>query len=261
MEHCFVVCAYKDSPYLAECLESILSQSLPAQICIATSTPSDFIRDTAAAYGIPLYINPDRGGGIGRDWNFAYGCTSAELVTIAHQDDIYHREYSKTVRNAKKRYPDMVLFFSDALRKKGDRVDGGSVIHLVKRFLRFPLALFSLSHLPVLKNLVLRLGNPVICPSCTYVKKGCPFVPFSERYRFVLDWEFLLRLSRLPGRWISFEKPLLTYRVHAGAATMASIADDSRCKEEAEIFARLLPGPLARAVRYLYRSSYENYKA
>ena len=43
----FAICAYKDSPYLEEAVLSAKKQSVPVDIFIATSTPSDYIRNIA----------------------------------------------------------------------------------------------------------------------------------------------------------------------------------------------------------------------
>ena len=80
--HTFVVCAYKESPFLRDCLVSLTKQTLPARILMATSTPNDAIRSLAEEFGVPLFIS-DKPSGIGRDWNFAVSCAETDFVTIA----------------------------------------------------------------------------------------------------------------------------------------------------------------------------------
>ena len=46
-EHTFAVCAYKESPYLEECIESLKGQSVRSNILIATSTPNEYIKNIA----------------------------------------------------------------------------------------------------------------------------------------------------------------------------------------------------------------------
>ncbi len=84
-----VVAAHGESPYLSACLASLQTQDTPGEILVTTSTPSDFLARTARAAGVPLVINPERGGGIGADWTFAYAAAHTDFVTIAHQDDEY----------------------------------------------------------------------------------------------------------------------------------------------------------------------------
>ena len=55
--HTFVVCAYKESPFLRDCLVSLTKQTLPARILMATSTPNDAIRSLAEEFGVPLFIS------------------------------------------------------------------------------------------------------------------------------------------------------------------------------------------------------------
>ena len=38
-DHTFAICAYKESPYLEECIKSLKNQTIKSNILIATSTP------------------------------------------------------------------------------------------------------------------------------------------------------------------------------------------------------------------------------
>ena len=46
MTHTFAVCAYGDSPYLENCLRSLVRQPGNPEIICCTSTPSHFIEET-----------------------------------------------------------------------------------------------------------------------------------------------------------------------------------------------------------------------
>lgn len=43
-KHTFVICAYKESPYLEACIRSLKKQTVASAICLATSTPSDYLK-------------------------------------------------------------------------------------------------------------------------------------------------------------------------------------------------------------------------
>ena len=88
-DHTFVICAYKESKYLKNCIRSLENQTVKSHILIATSTGNAYIRGLAEQYHISLYEN-DAPSGIATDWNFAYRQAHTKLVTIAHQDDIPH---------------------------------------------------------------------------------------------------------------------------------------------------------------------------
>ena len=50
--HTFAICAYKESPYLEECIQSLMNQTVKSDILIATATPSKYIDDIAAKYNL-----------------------------------------------------------------------------------------------------------------------------------------------------------------------------------------------------------------
>ena len=140
------------------------------------------------------------------------------------------------------------------------RLAGPGLVGCVKRILRLPLSLPQLCDRASVKRAALMLGNPIICPSCTYVPEMCGHDIFDAGYRFVLDWDMLERMAGRPGRWICVEKPLIIYRVHRDAATGQCIRDHTREREESEMFDRLLPAPAAEIVKRLYRKSYDAYR-
>ena len=52
--HTFVLCAYKESQFLEECVQSLLAQTVKSKILISTSTPNDHIKGIAEKYNLPL---------------------------------------------------------------------------------------------------------------------------------------------------------------------------------------------------------------
>ena len=56
-KHTFVVCAYKESPYLEECIRSLENQTVPSHIILVTSTPNSYIEGTAKKHGVELFVN------------------------------------------------------------------------------------------------------------------------------------------------------------------------------------------------------------
>lgn len=90
--HTFVVCAYKENPHLEQTVESLEKQTVKSKIILSTSTPNDHIKTICEKHGIEMFVNPHPhlAGG---DWNYGYSRAKAELVTIAHQDDIYEPDF------------------------------------------------------------------------------------------------------------------------------------------------------------------------
>ena len=49
--HTFVICAYKESPYLEACIRSLQAQTVPSRILMVTSTPNPWIEKCSEKYG------------------------------------------------------------------------------------------------------------------------------------------------------------------------------------------------------------------
>ncbi len=277
--HAFVICAYGDSPYLESCVRSLLGQTMESDIICATSTPSPYIDGIMGKYGIPVAVRDGRSD-IQDDWNFALSQADAAYVTIAHQDDMYARHYVEELWNAYEKWPDMTLFTTDAVtvrheaaaRGNAGAAAGGteprtrgrlvyfSAKNQIKKLLRLPLRLHGLADREWVKMAALRLGNPIMCPSCAYRKDYLPDPIFHSEYRFALDWDSLVDMARWPGRFICVEKPLLFYRVHDGAQTRACIENHLRETEERQMFARFWPEKLTGILMRFYKGSYMEYE-
>lgn len=256
--HTFAVCAYKDSPYLEECIRSLKRQSLPANIIICTSTPSPFIRETAERYGLPLYVR-NGASDIQDDWNFACAMAGSGLVTIAHQDDCYHRDYARAVQETWRRYPDTTVFTSDCQIVKAGQVQKPGLVLFVKSLLRLPLRFRRYADRSRVKKAVLMLGNPIICPSCTYNLNVLEQPLFDSEFKFALDWDTMWKLAQRPGRFICEERPLIRYRIHEEATTKACIKDHRRSEEEAAMYGKIFPKPVVKVLMFFYRKAYSAY--
>ena len=152
----------------------------------------------------------------------------------------------------------MTLFTTSSITIKNGKMKFGKV-ELVKKILRLPLTFNDLNNIEFVKRLAITFGNPIIAPSCAYDKRLCPKDLFLSSFQFALDWECLLKLAKLEGRFVLCENPGICYRVHDGATTKKSILDHSRQKEESIMFDRLLPRPVAVVIKKLYQTSYNAY--
>lgn len=264
MKHCFAISAYEESPYLEQCIRSLKAQSVSSDVILCTSTPNSLISGLSEQYGIPLFVREGKSS-LKDDWNFAIR-TAAEqrgagLVTVAHQDDVYHRDYLKALQYALRRFPDISVFCTRYRTVDAEGKPLKTRAESVKRLLRIPLRFHALCALPAVKKLPLIFGNGIGCPTCTYqlAKTGEPV--FQNDYHFVIDWETLLRLADGPGRFFCIEKELVDYRVHDGAETKKNIRNHNREAEETEIFRKLWPAPAAAILMHFYKKAYRDYNA
>ena len=136
-KHTFAICAYKESPYLEEAIKSIVNQEIKTNIIIGTSTPNKYIENLAKKYDIKYYVRKGKSD-IQEDWNFIYNKAKTELVTVAHQDDLYEKEYTKELFN---HYDKDILMYNTnyyPYKNSEKTTDTNSKIkHILKFFVKY----------------------------------------------------------------------------------------------------------------------------
>ena len=159
-DHTFALCAYGESPFLGECIESLLTQTVRSNILVSTSTPNEHIASTAKKYGVELYINEGKPG-IAHDWNCAVTHCSTPLVTIAHQDDVYEPRYAETMLGRVNSADKPLIFFTGygELRAEG-KVTDNKLLNVKKTLLR-PLESGRHASSKLVRRRCLSLGSPI----------------------------------------------------------------------------------------------------
>ena len=256
-DHTFAICAYGESPYLEECIQSVISQSTRTNALIATSTPNTFISDLAEKYAIPLFVNENAIGksNIANDWNYAYHCARTELVTITHQDDIYLRDYAgKVLEGFNKAHHPLIAFTDYSELRDGVAVTDNRLLN-VKRIMLLPLRLHFLWKSVFVRRRILALGSAICCPSVTFARKRLPAKLFVPGYRSDLDWQAWEAISRYEGSFVYCPEILMSHRIHEDSATTAIIADNDRTREDFEMYCKFWPVWIAKILEHYYRNS------
>lgn len=256
--HTFAVCAYKDSPYLEQCLKSLVNQTVPTNIILCTSTPSPYIQKLADKYDIPVYVR-DGKSDIQDDWNFAYDTAQTQYVTIAHQDDVYGKNYTKVLFEKRRRYPDMSIFFCSYHAIKGTREDDKERSSMVKRLLCLPVSMTGIAHWKWIKKSCLCLGNSISCPMITYNKNITGDTIFQSKLKYALDWEMNLKIACLPGRFVYVRQPLGFYRIHDGATSKQFLLNHKKEAEDIAMFRHFWPMWMVKLIMVFYKKSYSAY--
>lgn len=254
-EHVFMVLAYGDSPFLAGCLASLRAQTHASRIVVSTSTPSPRIEACAAAAGAELLVNPARGG-IGPDWNFALRSADARYVTLAHQDDLYDPDFTAQTLALFARHPEGALCFTgyreidDAGRRKSSKIS--HVKHLIEAA--------TLGSRTAVRGLPLRMflsfGNPLPCSSVTFDRAALADFSFDETFASNLDWEAWWRLYAEGRTFLHSPRRLVGRRHNDQTETSRLIKEGRRQAEDAAMFGRIWPRPIARALGAFYAASY-----
>lgn len=247
--HTFTICAYKESKYLEECIQSLLNQNVKSNILISTSTPNQFIESLAQKYGLPLYINKGESG-IGQDWNYAVSCAKTDYVTVAHQDDIYKPDYLEEIVKKIEKGKDFVIAFTDYREvKNGEEINLTRNLK-IKKILLFPLRFFGKSKF--IKRRSLSLGSGICCPSVTINKKITGENPYKTELKCDLDWDTWDKMTNYKGRFLYIPKELMQHRIHEESETSNLIQNNIRLEEDLQMLERYWPKPIAKFIMKFY---------
>ena len=251
--HTFVVLAYKESPFLEECIKSVLNQSVKSKVVIATTTKNKYIDGIAKRYNLDVIIGKHTS--IGGDFDFALSCGKTKLVTIAHQDDIYDYEYAKEVIENYYMYNNSLIIFSDYFEIRDDIKVYSNNNLKIKKILLSGLFLKSLSGVKLLKRNALRFGCSICCPSVTFVKDKLPKQVFECDMKSDVDWFAWEKLSKLNGKFLFINKKLMGHRIDESTTTTDIINQGIRTKEDLYMLKKFWPDFLAKKINRFYRKS------
>ena len=251
--HTFIVLAYKESEYLEECIKSVMNQKYKSNVIIATTTNNNYIKNIAKKY--KLNIITGKHTTIGGDFDFAINSSNTELVTIAHQDDIYEYEYSKKIVDNYNKYKESTIIFTDYYEIKNNKKIYSNINLKIKRILLFPLKFKWLSKYKFWKSWVIRFGNAICCPSVTFIKKNCPKKIFTSNYLCNVDWNAWEKLSKIKGNFIYINKKLMGHRITENSTTTNIIKKGIRTKEDYAIYTKFWPKPIAKILTHIYKKS------
>lgn len=253
MKHSFVVLAYKESKYLEECIRSCQKQKASSKVIIATTTDNTYIRDLARKYKLEMIVGKHTN--IGGDFDFARNASDTELVTIAHQDDIYEPDYAKKIIEAYKKYPKASIVFSDYYELRNEKKVSNNINLKIKRILLFPAFIKHNLRGNFFKRWIIRFGNSICCPAVTFVNKNCPKDIFASDFSCNVDWNAWEKLSKGTGSFVFVPEKLMGHRISEESTTTEIINNGVRTKEDFEMFSRFWNKKIAKALTRFYKKS------
>ena len=253
-DHTFVICAYKESPFLEECILSIRKQEVLGNVILVTATPNEMISNLAEKYTIKMHINSD-GGSISKDWNYGIATANTKLITLVHQDDIYMPDYLKEILNEINKAEHPLIAFTDYGEKRNQQVVYDTKILKVKKTMLIPLKIKGLQGSIWVRRRVLSMGSAICCPSVTLVKENLKLPVFAEGMKSNLDWEAWEKISKEKGEFVYCNKALMQHRIHAQSTTSQIIGDNSRIKEDYVMFCKFWPKWIANVILFFYKKA------
>ncbi len=234
MKHTFVILAYNVSDDLEECIKSVINQSKKSNIVIATSTPNDYIIDLASEYSLGVMVNKTKSNK-GRDYNFAINSFDTPLVTIAHQDDLYDRNYTKEILKTYKKNKQATIIFTDNYEIHNDKKIKNSKKLFWKRYFLFPLRFSFFQNKKFFKLRSLRREKYICTSSITFVKKNIDGDIFPTNLKYDNDWQGLIDLAKKNTRFVYLRKKLVGYRVEEKES------NKTKNKEDLKILKNMYP--------------------
>jgi glycosyltransferase involved in cell wall biosynthesis len=258
INHSFAVMAYKNSPYLDECLDSLKKQTVESVIYITTSTPSEYITTIAKKYEAQVFIM-ESGKGITHDWNFSLKNAKTKYVTLAHQDDLYMPNYVESCFNAAEKFKDTLICFTDYSEIVNEKDRSNTLLLRIKRFmLWFFMPLKKNIRSKIWKRVSLSMGSPIPTPGVMYNLNNLSSFEFSEQFSINLDWDAWYRMAKMNGRFVYVPSILLKHRIHSDSETTAGLKTNIRQTEDLKMFTMFWPKLIARLFAKLYERSYKS---
>lgn len=244
-KHTFVICAYKESPFLEECIQALLDQTVTSKIIMVTSTPGEYLSDMANKYNIPYYVNTGEKG-ISADWNFGISKATTKYVTVAHQDDAYKKNYAVECISAMEYDKNPLIYFTNYAELRNGKICDNNKLLRVKRLMLWPLSIGPkyhkiFAHSIWTRRLILAMGNPICCPSVTFNMEKMPEQIFKIGMKSNVDWEAWEILSSKKGGFLYNSKILSFHRIHQESTTSELIADNGRTEEDYYMYRKFWP--------------------
>ena len=256
-DHTFIILAHKESLFLEECIQSLLRQTISSEILISSSTPSEYLENISAKYGIALIINSEQSG-IAADWSFAYHRSGTKYVTLAHQDDIYCPQYTELVLASAAGSSKNLIIFTDYCEMINGNIRPFNPLPRLKRlillfFFSFKSSISSSRWL----RLMLSFGNPVCCPSIMYNRHNIGHFEFNQSFTMNLDWEASLRLAQQKGDFVYVKKKLVIRRIHKDSESANALNNHAREHEDRILFSMLWPQSISKLLLKTYSRCYK----
>ncbi|MEI7891295.1 MAG: glycosyltransferase family A protein [bacterium] len=259
-EHTFAILAYKESKYLQNCIDSLNNQTTKSNIILCTSTPSAFLENITKKNNIAYHINPSRTG-IANDWNFALGSAISSIVTLAHQDDVYHPQYTEKILKEIALNNDAIIIFTsyDEIVHRKDKtfVRKNSLNFFIKKIILLLIFAFKNS-IKKNKSWLLATGSPIGCPTVAYCKNNIGQFGFDEKFSINVDWKAWYDLSQKNGSFVWIKKTLVSHRIYSESETSIGLAENRRQAEDIQMFEKVWPTKIAKIINKVYSLSYKN---
>ena len=217
------------------------------------------IKEIAKKYELPMYVNTGKTS-IADDWNFAVSCVDTDLVTLAHQDDIYEKNYLKYILAGYKKAENPIILFTDYGELRNNKIVLKNKLLVIKRMLLFILRCPAMWNNILVRRRILSLGSAICCPAVTLNKKMIEEPLFENNMKSNIDWQAWEKLSRKRGAFVYIPKKAMFHRIHEESTTSKILEDCERRNEDLIMFRKFWPEFIAKMIEKIYQKSEKSNK-
>lgn len=235
----FLVPFVNKPAFLKRALLSIIEQTDPYWRCIVVDDCSeDEVEQIVAQLNDSRfeYVRNSRRLGIPSNWNFALSLVSTRYAVVLHADDELERNYVASMVTLMNEHADASIGYCRVRVIDEHENSARSLVDFGKTLIR-PLSIgrsILLTEGESGMRTLLR-GDWIYCPTICFRRNSLPQNIFDNRWKFVPDYEFLLRLL-LDGRQIvGTSRRLYRYRRHPYSQTSILTKNLHRFFEEFQL--------------------------
>jgi len=229
---------FNGARFLGDAIESLRAQSHRdfRLLCVDDASTDDSVA-VAAGHGVEVVTSPAHTS-LAANWNRAASLVETETFILAHQDDVYERDFVAAMLGLLDAHP---RAFAAHARATAIDERGRAVRNPAARYKdRFWPAAEPVEREPEAEIEVLRQGNYVIAPSVIFrTERFRDLGGFDASLDFVTDWEFWFRGLRRGFTLAGTHARLVRFRRHAATATRVSERTMRRYEEELALLAAL----------------------
>jgi GT2 family glycosyltransferase len=228
---------YNGGRYLAQTIESLLGQTFADfRLILLDDQSTDDSIAVAETFADPRFtiVRSTERVSMAGNWTRAANLAETPYFVLAHNDDVYEREYLEVMLGLIEGHPS--AFMAHCKVRTTD--EENRLVYVPGQEYKDALWPEEDPYERTIEDDIVwtRKGNIVIAPTVIYRTEAFRRIgPFDERFGFVTDWQYWLRGSLAGYTTVGTHRRLLQWRRHAKTATKAFEASLARFHEEIEV--------------------------
>jgi GT2 family glycosyltransferase len=199
-----IIAAYQAAEFIADALESLLTQTLsPTEIIVCDDGSTDDLNGALAPYRDRIRLLRKENGGEASAKNTAARAASAEFIAILDADDVYYPERLEALAELSVQRPDLDILTTDCLLVANGRV----IRKCYDEGYRFEL---GEQRRGILERNFVGPGLMAVRRQALFAVGG-----FDEAFRHATDWDCWIRMILTGSRVGLVDEPLAEHRIRA----------------------------------------------